>query len=117
MFRNFHRNLFSEKNIPWFTQQGAHRNLKCIKWLGENQQKISQSVYNQLITRDLSKTFVKLSAGVAELEALIVDHVLPIFREYRTTMSDAYPTFKFWDMFVEAANLFLHNIRAEHEGD
>ena len=60
---------------------------------------------------------MKLSAGVAELEALIVEHILPIFREYRTTMSDAYPTFKFWDMFVEAANLFLHNIRAEHEGD
>ena len=67
--------------------------------------------------RDLLQSPVVPSAAVAELEKLISQHIMPSFTEYRKAMSDEYPTFKFWDMFLDAAELFLHHVRADREGN
>ena len=60
-------------------------------------------------TSDLFTTCVKLSTFLAELQNRIVEHTLYLFSDYNRTMSDAYPTFTFWDMVIDATNLFIQS--------
>ena len=95
--------------------------LRCeefLEWIQENKHVISQSVWDQLITtRDLIKTSVKPTAALAELERLVVELIYSLFSVYRDTMSKSNPTFHIWNMFLDAAQLFLNSMRADRIGN
>ena len=52
-----------------------------------------------------------------ELESIIKDTTLPLFDEFIKWGCEMSPTFKYWQMFLDCAQVMLSNIRAEREGN
>lgn len=55
--------------------------------------------------------------AMKEVEELVGSIFIPLLNEFREQGSAQSPTFRYWIMFLEAAQLLLLNIRAEREGD
>jgi hypothetical protein len=56
-------------------------------------------------------------ATLTELKRLFTTHILPLILQFRKWGHRESPaTFRYWDLFLNAAEIMLQNIRAEREG-
>ncbi|KAK3085631.1 hypothetical protein FSP39_006444 [Pinctada imbricata] len=58
--------------------------------------------------------FVEVSSSFSSLFEI---HIVPLMEEYRKAGIAASATFQYWDMFLQAVEILLQNIRAERYGD
>lgn len=72
------------------------------------------SCLSEVASNFQSVTEMKTSIDVA-MDA-IERYILPLMEDFRQYGCNASPTFKFWDMFRNAIEIMLQNIRSEREG-
>ena len=53
---------------------------------------------------------------VSDVESLFNSQLVPLTKEFRLWGCKVSPTFKYWDMFLQAVEILLQNIRAERDG-
>ena len=92
-----------------------------FKWCDENGQieTIPQDVWFMLAKCKSSFTEESKAdkATLTELKRLFTTHILPLILQFRKWGHRESPaTFRYWDLFLNAAEIMLQNIRAEREG-
>lgn len=84
-----------------------------LKWCEGNGMTISPDVWQQIDASLASLKTDEPATAVKELNRAITEHVIPKISHFKKWGSSQSPTFKYWVLFLDAAQILLRNIRAE----